>query len=911
MINTPVIDNRIFTLDNIICNNIDRIPSEDRGFLSQNILSQLRKMVEHVALKICSADQGKELEINQDNIKQAKNYIAARKGTKFLNDFHNFLQISESHYITNDDSAERLMLKYYAYLIKIKILMKDYYNIEILRNIEKFPINQDKDFMKYYERIVEQIESVKVNGKDKFIDGRYYVQKVKPIFINSNIYYELTLSTATDNINKFDRITVFSKIEIMSNYAIKLSYINRKVEIFNNKIDVKILTNWMVSIRPCEINNFGKIFSKRLKVQSGQTEYRELMKYLTESGHTLLDLVTMDGKYYLKIKYDIHSQTRSQNIFELINECRSIVNGNKSGVNIIRYLLHTMNNKIIKQQYKVDKNERLCMLCLDNKSIPFDELPLISSLYKHNPKGSDLFECIDLNNREDEILYRYIKNNTEKKGILYTSIDEINNKERLIELVNSINNKFIVQHNQRKLVIEKNYIYIKEYESYTIQILRNLQKFSNAGGVKEYKNSVNSWLENDIYATTVDCDEKKNILKNMFEKSKIAMIYGAAGTGKTTLINHISNFWGQRKKLFLANTHPAVENLKMKVNNADNNDFQTIAKFLNNASLWKDYDLVVIDECSTISNLDMIKLLNIIDTKLLVLVGDIYQIDSITFGNWFKIAKSVMPKYAVYELTKAYRSRNIHLQEVWDKVRNCENDILEFLTKYEYTTRLNESILNRECDDEIILCLNYDGLYGINNINRFLQNSNPNQSFEWGIGIYKVGDPILFNEFSKFSKILYNNLKGRILQIQKEEDKIWFTIEIDKVLNEFDAFGYDFELLGMSENKKSIIRFKVSKFVDSDEDETISDSVVPFVVAYAVSIHKSQGLEYSSVKIIITKETEELISHNIFYTAITRARDSLKIYWSPESEKKIIGEMSKDFNEKDTGIIKYKMNNIR
>ena len=154
---------------------------------------------------------------------------------------------------------------------------------------------------------------------------------------------------------------------------------------------------------------------------------------------------------------------------------------------------------------------------------------------------------------------------------------------------------------------------------------------------------------------------------------------------------------------------------------------------------------------------------------------------------------------------------------------------------------------------------------------------------------------------------MYNNLKGTILEIQKENDKIWFTIEIDKVINEFDAFGYDFELIGMSDNKKSIIKFKVNKFVDSDEDENINDSVVPFVVAYAVSIHKSQGLEYSSVKIIITKETEELISHNIFYTAITRARDNLKIYWSPESEKKIMSEMKRNFNERDTGIIKYKM----
>ena len=46
------------------------------------------------------------------------------------------------------------------------------------------------------------------------------------------------------------------------------------------------------------------------------------------------------------------------------------------------------------------------------------------------------------------------------------------------------------------------------------------------------------------------------------------------------------------------------------------NDFQTIAKLLNNASLWKEYDLVVIDECSTVSNIDMKKLLNILNTKL-------------------------------------------------------------------------------------------------------------------------------------------------------------------------------------------------------------------------------------------------------------------------------------------------------
>lgn len=72
--------------------------------------------------------------------------------------------------------------------------------------------------------------------------------------------------------------------------------------------------------------------------------------------------------------------------------------------------------------------------------------------------------------------------------------------------------------------------------------------------------------------------------------------------------------------------------------------------------------------------------------------------------------------------------------------------------------------------------------------------------------------------------------------------------------------------------------------MNDDNDST----VVPFQVAYAVSIHKAQGLEYDSVKIIITNETEERITHNIFCTAITRARNKLKVYWSPETEQSIL-----------------------
>lgn len=83
----------------------------------------------------------------------------------------------------------------------------------------------------------------------------------------------------------------------------------------------------------------------------------------------------------------------------------------------------------------------------------------------------------------------------------------------------------------------------------------------------------------------------------------------------------------------------------------------------------------------------------------------------------------------------------------------------------------------------------------------------------------------------------------------------------------------NFQILGASDNGNSIIRFSVNKNNTTDDDDDLhSNSIVPFQIAYAVSIHKAQGLEYDSVKVIISCDVDELITHSIFYTAITRAR---------------------------------------
>ena len=116
----------------------------------------------------------------------------------------------------------------------------------------------------------------------------------------------------------------------------------------------------------------------------------------------------------------------------------------------------------------------------------------------------------------------------------------------------------------------------------------------------------------------------------------------------------------------------------------------------------------------------MVRVLQRAQCKLLVLVGDIYQIESILFGNWFNIAYKVMPKDSVAELTRPHRTTVQGLIEVWNKVREITEDRLEFITRNGLSSTLDESIFSRTEEDEIVLCLNYDGIYGINTINTII-----------------------------------------------------------------------------------------------------------------------------------------------------------------------------------------------
>lgn len=896
------IDSQIFNINKVICRHLDNLGTSPRGVVSQDILSQLRNFVEHIMLKFYA--NGQDIENSYVNICKAIDFVKVRGNLKVLWRFHDYLQIVASHYTLDEENSERLMLKYYEYLLKIKNLMHDRFSFDVLDNLDKFPLNMDSNLQEYYKKIATKIKRYNMQSVGK--SDKYYIQKVKPFFVDQRVYYEITFTPANDYASKFNRVIAFTSLEITDNYAVKFAFAHDNIEILGKTMPIIVIVGWEVAIRDCEFKNFTSLI-RGTAVTTGYAEQQGISLFLTSTGFNLTELVDFPDAEFQKIKQQATQRTKVVVFFEDLERCRAIMNANGTGKNLLRYLLYHMNNKVIKYQHQNLANNNLSGLYVKNGSIPFDSMPFNSSPLGHNPRLVDLFACINAAERQHEILARLVRNNTEINGQLFKPLKNIVGFDDIPELVSIYNSTLWHGHRENsKLVIESGHIFINGYKNDTRFIIDELEDLAKSG-VENYSNSVKAWLSEPNHG--VDCDEKKEALTQMFENSRVALMYGPAGTGKSTLINHIAHFFADKKKLFLAQTNPAVDNLKRRVK-ASNCTFLTITKFLKRQSIITDYDLLIIDECSTVNNRDMRDILIKATYKLLVMVGDSYQIASIRFGNWFSVAREFVPESSVFELTKPYRSNNEGLLKLWDRVRKMDDTILELITRQGYSIALDVSIFAPAEADEIILCLNYDGLYGINNINRFLQESNPSVPVLWGIQQYKVNDPILFNESDRFAPLIYNNMKGRIVGIeildsQKPTERIQFDIELGMVINGIDAFGLGFELLDNLESGNSVIRFCVNKLKSTDEDDDgSSTSVVPFQVAYAVSIHKAQGLEYNSVKIVITDEIDELITHNIFYTAITRARNKLKIYWTPEVEQKVLSSIKPKNNNKDIQLLK-------
>ncbi len=897
-------DELLMTHSKSIESIIELVTNDNRAIISQIMLTNLRHFVEHVMLKNYCEDNYTDLNDDWVNIQEAVKYSYAHNQYRFLNVFHKqHLQKSVSHKIQSLEYAETLALMYIKPLVIIKNYLKQRYNFDVLNNLKKYPLDLDSTFHDYYLRIYDVVS--KEIGFGDYETDYYYVYKKKPIWINGKLMFELTLGPTNDFSDKFDRFLVFSTIDVFDNYAIEAFMVNRKIDYFDSKITIKVLFDYHVSIRTYELNNIAKIVDSSNVVKKKQPEFSFFMQYIKENRMPLNEIVCYsDTEYKTFVKQVKYASGEETPILDILDKSRDIIINNKPGSNVLRYLLCHAKNTTIKNQMSDEKNENVSLLRLKSGTLVFDETPFAANLIRSKEPVSYLFECIDDEKSECQLLAREIREISDTTGQLYVKGDKLTAEGDINQLSDSFNSIIPSFQRQREIGNYHGYFYIKENESNTIRILRHLLHYSR-NGISGYANQAKQWLDkNDAL---IKGNEKKNILSKLFADSKVFALYGAAGTGKSTTVSFVFKILNNVTKLCLAATHPAVENMRRKI--ADETaEYYTIKKFLSDERINRNWDIVVIDECSIVSNQAMIKLLDTISFGVLLLTGDIYQLPSIDFGNWFHIIKTVLPLHSWSELKKQFRTDDSNLLQLWNKVRNNEEGIYEFMSHTGMTKILDKTVFDNVDNDQIILCYNYDGLYGINSINRYLQEKNQNNAVTWKQYTFKVGDPVIFNNTKRFNGLFYNNLKGIIKKIEKTEEKITFDIAIDMALSEINLRYSQAQFIENLDNGWTVIRFSVFSMKKQDDDvEPGEIHVIPFQLSYAVSIHKSQGLEYNSVKVIIANNVDELITHNVFYTAITRAKEKLLVYWTPETAAKVLSSFEPHFDAKDGGIIKARM----
>ena len=350
-------------------------------------------------------------------------------------------------------------------------------------------------------------------------------------------------------------------------------------------------------------------------------------------------------------------------------------------------------------------------------------------------------------------------------------------------------------------------------------------------------------------------------------EDKILVITGGPGTGKSFLLNAILKIVSRLKaRIFLA--APTGRAAK-RMNEATGFEAKTIHRLLEfdfqKGGFKKDEehplncDLLIVDEMSMVDTLLMHHLLKAVrlDTTL-IMVGDVNQLPSVGAGNVLKdiIGSGAVPVVELSEIFRQARESSIivnahlinqgqfpRLTPRQDKLDDFffmqEEDPEKVLDKIKYMVmeRIPKRFqLNPVTDVQVISPMN-KGVVGVNNLNTQLQASlNPNgQELTRGGKTFREGD--------------------KVMQIKNNYDKEVFNGDIGKIIK------LDLEMQEMK------IRFDdrvvVYEYADLDE----------LVLAYAVSIHKSQGSDYPAVVMPILTQHYIMLQRNLIYTGITRGKN--------------------------------------
>lgn len=364
--------------------------------------------------------------------------------------------------------------------------------------------------------------------------------------------------------------------------------------------------------------------------------------------------------------------------------------------------------------------------------------------------------------------------------------------------------------------------------------------------------------------------------------NKMHILTGGPGTGKTTTVNGIirafKKCWEDVNIVLAAPTGAAAKRME----NATGMAAKTIHRLLEykpfdgqltcerNEENPIEADVLIIDE-SSMADLELLNLLlkALSDNTILILVGDIDQLPSVGPGNVLKdlINSRCIP---VTVLETVYRQKGestiiANSKRMKDGLDiELDKDDFRLIETLPDDSVIAKLIVDRYCnllnsgystDDVQILCpmRKRENKVSSTVINAMIQHEvNPHSDNKaevvFGSKIFRVGD--------------------KVIQLKNNYEKSCFNGDI----------GY---IVSITQGQDAVVTVKF------DEEREISfegrEEIFELDLAYAMSVHKSQGSEYKKVLAPMTMTNKRLLTKNLFYTLFTRAKESVEFYGTLEA----------------------------
>lgn len=399
-------------------------------------------------------------------------------------------------------------------------------------------------------------------------------------------------------------------------------------------------------------------------------------------------------------------------------------------------------------------------------------------------------------------------------------------------------------------------------------------------------------------------------------ESGLVIITGGPGTGKTTTINAIIKLFemqnmeillaaptGRAAKRMTETTGMEAQTIHRLLELNGNPEEGGSMRFERNELNPLEADVIIIDEMSMVDIYLMYSLLKAVTVGTrLILVGDVNQLPSVGPG---KVLKDIIgsEKFNVVRLSEIFRQAaesdiitNAHKINAGQSIRLDNKSKDFFMLSMSSSIQIQRALVSLIAEklppyvdatkyDIQVLTPSRKGELGVENLNKILQQYiNPpapgKREKQWGEVIFRENDKVMQikNDYQMEWKIVTK--KG--LTIKEGSGVFNGDCGIIREINEFAG--------------TVTVEFDEGKLV-----EYTGATLEELELAYAITIHKSQGSEYPAVIIPLLNAPKPLLNRNLLYTAVTRARKCVTIVGSENSVNEMIQNESE--MKRNSGLV--------